>query len=158
MLKAILKAIEVGSQRDLLCYDEYAREGEFTRRLLVLMKYIAIEKDHSLPPLAFLHVSKMAYREIFCWSHNPIFDTISKSSFAIKDEHEYYISIMGIDIVLCPDLDSIWEPSQSGFGHVQSHGNIMHVFTENGYCLQYHDIELVIGVSADYTNVILGSF
>ncbi len=152
MLQTLLMAIEAGSERNTLCFDEFASAGEFTRRLLVLMKYISIEKD-DLPPLEFLYVSRMAFRQALCWPHNPRLDTIISNSIAsIKDEGEYYMSSMGIDIIISDDLGLVWEKSGESFG------NIMHVYTEDGCSLEMNDRELVIGVSADYTNVMLGSF
>lgn len=159
MLKNLLKAIDDGVERNTLCFDEFAQKGEFTRRLLVLMKYIAIEKDHDLQPIAFIYIGRTAFRQALCWPHNPCLDTITRSSVvSLRDENQYYMSSMGIDFKICGDLDGVWAPNPSGFGHEETLGNIMHVYTENGYSLEMNDRELVIGVSADFTNVMLGSF
>lgn len=158
MLIKLLKCLDLGMERNTLCFDEFAKQGEFTRRLIVLMKYISIENG-STSPLSEIYISRMAFRQIFCWPSNSHTDAIVLDTDPnIHDESQYAIHIMGIHIIISNDLGLVWENDKSGFGVKETNSNIMHVFTESGACVEYNDRELVIGMSDDRTNVMLGGF
>lgn len=164
MLIKLLKCMNQGTEQNTLCYDEFAKSGEFTRRLVVLMKYISIENGNT-SPLSEIYVSRMAFRQIFCWSSNPALDHITLDAYdhtinndTIHDESQYTIYTMGIHVIISDDLGLVWEMNKSGHGGGDTYGNLMHVFTENNSYIEYCDKELVIGMSEDRSNVMLGSF
>lgn len=128
--------ISAGNERNLQVYDNSASAGEFTKRLISLMK-VAMRRNAggnstsvNRGKLTHLFVSPEGLEDIRNWDETQV-DEITRREIYLSEDGSYN-RIFGVTLV---DLDELGENQE-----------YQDYFTEIGGTLAANDLELVIGI------------
>jgi hypothetical protein len=146
MLTELLMWINMGANNNILVYDCNAQASEFTKKLVLLMKHIAIQDGKQ--PLDRIYVSETDFITILDWNYNSA-DIINTRD---HDKNFYEVRVAGVHIVPVKELND----KNIDFKLVEN--PVLMAYKALGGSLQCFDNKLVIGVSKDNTNVLLGSY